>query len=66
MGKPTLKVTKYAGASPAFAVCSSCGRQFKTPLTQLQKAADALASLREQFDRHSCVAGAGCASNRSE
>lgn len=54
MPKSTLQVTKYAGASPAIATCTVCGRQFKTPLTRLQKVADAMASLQEQFERHIC------------
>src|SRR5579859_5554267 len=54
MPKATLQITKYAGVSPAIAACTSCGRQFKTPLTRLQKVADAMASLQEQFERHIC------------
>jgi hypothetical protein len=54
MPKATLHVTKYAGASPAIATCIACGRQFKTPLTRLQKVTDAKASLQEQFERHIC------------
>jgi hypothetical protein len=57
MPKASLQVTKYAGASPAIAKCTACARQFKTPLTQLQKAADAMASLQEQFARHICSRG---------
>lgn len=64
--KPKLQIVRYAGASPAVAVCSGCGRQFKTPLTRLQKASDAAASLREQFERHSCATATARASDRTE
>ena len=66
MNKPTLKVTKYAGASPASAVCTVCGRQFKTPLTRLQKASDALASLGEQLEQHTCSAGTSGSKRRTD
>lgn len=56
MRKAVLQVTKYMGSSPVIAKCSACGRQFKTPTTRLQRVADAMASLQEQFDRHSCSA----------
>lgn len=54
MPKASLRVTKYAGASPAIAACTGCGRLFKTPVTRLQKVADARANLHEQFERHIC------------
>ena len=57
MPKAKLQVTKYAGASAAIARCTACGLQFKTPLTRLEKVADAIASLQEQFERHICSLG---------
>lgn len=54
MPKAVLRVTKYAGAAPAIGACTACGRQFKTPVTWLQKVANARASLDEQFERHTC------------
>ncbi len=54
MPKATLQITKFAGDSPNTGRCTACGRQFKTPVTRLQKIADAMASLQEQFERHMC------------
>gem|GEM_PF-6267534 len=54
MGQAKLRVTKWLSSTPAAAVCDSCNREFKVPMTQLSKTKDAHASLEEQFDRHKC------------
>ena len=39
---------------PAIAVCSACGREFKVPLTALNRVAEAQQSLQLQFAGHTC------------
>jgi hypothetical protein len=52
--KRYLRVVKWLGLTPAIAVCVSCGKEFKVPLTLLSKTTDAKTSLDEQFYRHEC------------
>jgi len=49
-----LRVVKWLGSTPAVGVCTSCGRQFKTPLTGMAKTRDAQENLKMQFDNHRC------------
>ena len=50
----TIRVTKWLGPTPAVAVCSHCGREFKVPLALLKQTAIAQESLRKQFAEHLC------------
>lgn len=54
MEKRNLKVTKWIGTVPAVAVCTSCNREFKVPVTVLKSLMDAQESLRRQFAEHKC------------
>ena len=54
MGKRAVKIVKHLGPVPCIAACTACGRQFKAPLSTLQRLKDAQANLQEQFDRHKC------------
>ena len=54
--KRRLRVVKWLGMTPAVAVCTSCDRQFKIPLTGVAKTLDAQESLELQFDNHRCKA----------
>lgn len=49
-----LRVVKWLTTTPALAVCTLCGREFKVPMDALRRTADAQASLQGQFDRHKC------------
>jgi hypothetical protein len=49
-----LRVVKWVGTTPSIAVCSSCSRQFKVPLTRLAKKQDAEETLQMLFEAHSC------------
>jgi hypothetical protein len=49
-----LRVTKWLSSTPAIGVCSSCGKEFRVPMTALTRTKDAQAHLQEQFDRHEC------------
>jgi len=49
-----LRVVKWLTTTPALAVCTLCGREFKAPISALRRTADAQASLQGQFDRHKC------------
>jgi hypothetical protein len=52
--KRILRVTKWLNQTPVMAVCESCGKHFKAPMTALAKTKDAQASLQQQFDLHQC------------
>jgi len=56
MPKPKrhLRVIKWIGTTPAVAVCTSCERQFKIPLTAMARTLDAQENLKMQFDNHTC------------
>jgi hypothetical protein len=53
--QPILRATKWLGTTPAVAVCTGCGQEFKVPLTSLKKTADAQAYLQQQFAGHKCA-----------
>ena len=57
MHKRRLRVAKWIGVTPAVANCLACGREFKVPMTQMSRTADAQQNLQTQFDRHICEAG---------
>lgn len=54
MIKRNIRVTKWIGMTPAIAVCTACGREFKVTVNELRQVATAQESLRTQFDRHVC------------
>jgi hypothetical protein len=56
MSKPKrhLRVVKWLGTTPAVAVCTSCDRQFRIPLTGVVKTLDAQENLKMQFGNHKC------------
>jgi len=54
VAKRILRVIKWLRQTPVMAVCESCGRQFKAPMTALTKTKDAQTSLQQQFDLHKC------------
>lgn len=56
--KRNLRATKWLGMTPAVAVCTSCSREFKAPMSALRRTADAQANLQEQFDTHQCESAA--------
>jgi hypothetical protein len=49
-----LRVAKWLSTTPAVGVCTLCSREFKVPMSDLRRTADAQASLQEQFNRHKC------------
>ena len=54
MPKRNLRVLKWLGTTPAIAVCTSCNREFKVPLTDLKRVGAAQENLRQQFNQHLC------------
>jgi hypothetical protein len=54
VAKRILRVTKWLNQTPVMAVCQSCGKDFKAPITELAKVKDAQATLQRQFDLHNC------------
>ena len=52
--KRNLRVVKSIGQVPAIGVCTFCNREFKVPLTAMNRVADAQESLRLQFTEHKC------------
>jgi len=52
--KRVLRVTQWLSSTPAIAVCSSCSKQFKVPMSALTKTKDAQENLQQQFDLHEC------------
>ena len=50
-----LRVTKWIGTVPAVAVCTKCQRDFRVPITMLNRTLDAQANLKMQFARHKCA-----------
>jgi len=61
MQKRNLRVTKWLAMTPAVAVCTACGREFKVPSGLLSKVVDAQEILRVQFAEHKCVPELGTA-----
>jgi hypothetical protein len=55
MSKRALRVVKHLGPVPCIAACTSCGKEFKGPLSTLPRVKDAQANLQEQFNRHKCL-----------
>jgi hypothetical protein len=49
-----LRVTNMALQHASFAVCSSCSKQFKVPMSALTRTKDAQTNLQQQFDLHEC------------
>jgi hypothetical protein len=56
MAKRILRVVKWLGMTPAVGVCAFCSREFRVPMTELKKTADAQKSMQMMFDRHKCTA----------
>jgi len=54
MPKRNLRVLKWLGTTPAIAVCTYCNREFRVPLADLKRVADAQENLRQQFNQHLC------------
>jgi hypothetical protein len=54
MLKRNLRVVKWLGMVPVVATCTSCGREFKVPVTSIKRVSDAQESLRVQFAEHRC------------
>lgn len=54
MAKRNLRVTKWIGTVPAVAVCTSCNREFKVPVTAMKRVADAQQNLKNAFAGHEC------------
>jgi len=52
--KRNLRVVKWLSSTPVVAVCTSCSREFKVPMSALSRTVDAQANLQQQFDRHTC------------
>jgi hypothetical protein len=52
--KRVLRVTHWLSSTPAIAVCSSCSKQFKVPMSALTKTKDAEVNLQQQLDMHEC------------
>jgi hypothetical protein len=53
--KGRLRVIKWIGTVPAVAVCTKCQRDFRVPITMLNRTLAAQANLKMQFDRHRCA-----------
>ena len=54
MPRSILRVTKWLSVTPAVAVCTSCGKEFKVPMNALMRTKDAQANLQSQFAGHQC------------
>jgi hypothetical protein len=52
--KRNLRVIKWLSSTPVIAVCTSCSREFKAPMSALSRTVDAQTNLQQQFDRHKC------------
>jgi hypothetical protein len=52
--KRALRIVKYLGSVPCVAACTSCGKEFKAPLSVLPRVKDAQANLQAQFNGHKC------------
>ena len=50
-----LRVLEWLGRVPAVGVCTLCDREFKVPMTAMNRVADAQESLRKQFTEHECI-----------
>jgi len=49
-----LIVVKWVGVVPAVGICTCCPENFEVPAHSLRTKHDALESLRQQFDEHTC------------
>jgi hypothetical protein len=58
VAKRNLRVAKWLGTIPAVGVCTLCNREFKVPLSAIERLADSQESLRLQFSAHKCKSGA--------
>jgi hypothetical protein len=54
MPKRNLRVLKWLGTTPAIAACTMCNREFKVPLAELKRTANAQENLELQFAEHQC------------
>ena len=54
MAKRNLRVLKWLGTTPAIAMCTLCGREFKVPIDILKRVGGAADDLKLQFARHKC------------
>jgi len=52
--KRLLRVTRWLSTTPVAAICSSCSREFKVPMSALSRTKDAQVNLQQQFDLHVC------------
>jgi hypothetical protein len=59
VSKRNLRVAIWIGQVPAIGVCTFCNREFKVPLTAMNRVADAQESLRLQFTEHKCEGETG-------
>ncbi len=57
MQERVIRVTKSLGMTPAAAVCSACGKEFKVPVQSLNRLQQAKEILQSEFDRHICSMG---------
>jgi hypothetical protein len=51
-GMKHLRVSKWVGQVPVVGVCTLCNREFKIPMTAMNRVSDAQESLRLQFAQH--------------
>jgi hypothetical protein len=54
MAKRNLRVVQWIGMVPAIGRCTGCDGEFKVPVMELRRVADAQESLRRQFAEHAC------------
>lgn len=54
MEKRNLRVVKWIGTVPAVAVCTSCNREFKVPVSFMKRVSDAQQTLKNAFAEHKC------------
>jgi hypothetical protein len=54
MPKRNLRVLKWLGTTPAIAVCTVCGREFRVPLEVLKRVGGSAENLKLQFAQHQC------------
>ena len=54
VAKRNLRVIKWIGTVPAVALCTFCNREFKVPVSAMNRVADAQEALRLGFAAHTC------------
>ena len=54
MPKRLPRVTRWLSTTSAAAICDSCRREFKVPMSDLSTTKDAQTNLQLQFDLHEC------------